>query len=73
MIAKKYRLTETQVKKVLHRKKPFFAYTLVANTIPNSYGYARIAIVLSAAQTRGSVNRNALRRHIYDLSLPHIE
>lgn len=73
MIAKKYRLTETQVKKVLHKKKPFFAYTLVANATANGLDHARIAIVLSGAQTRGSVNRNTLRRHIYDLSLPCIQ
>jgi hypothetical protein len=47
MIAKKYRLSENQVKKVLKKKKPFFAYGVVANVIANDVGYARIATILS--------------------------
>jgi ribonuclease P protein component len=72
MIAKRFRLQENQVKKVLQKKKPFFAYGVVANVIPNSLGYARIATILSGAQTRWSVNRNTLRRRVYDLSSPFI-
>jgi ribonuclease P protein component len=72
MIAKKYRLTENEVKKVLKKKKPFFAYGVVANVVANGLGHARIAMILSGAQTRWSVNRNTLRRHIYDLSRSHL-
>jgi ribonuclease P protein component len=72
MIAKKYRLTENEVKKVLKKKKPFFAYGVVANVVPNGLGHARVAMILSGAQTRWSVNRNTLRRRIYDLSSPYI-
>lgn len=35
MIAKKYRLQEREVKKVLHKGKPFFSYSIVFNVIPN--------------------------------------
>jgi ribonuclease P protein component len=73
MIAKKHRLTENEVKKVLAKRKPFFSHTLVANVFPNRFGYTRVGIVLSGKQTRGSVNRNTWRRMIYDLSLPYLE
>lgn len=33
MISKEYRLTEHELKKVLSRKKPFFSYVFVANTM----------------------------------------
>lgn len=72
MIAKIFRLNENQVKKVLQKKKPFFSYWIVANTIKNSLGHSRIGIVLNSAQTKWSVNRNRIRRHIYDLSAPYI-
>lgn len=68
MIAKKYRLKENEVQKVLRARKPFFSHTLVANIIPNKLWYSRIGIVLSAKQTRWSVNRNAFRRMMYNLS-----
>ena len=68
MIAKKYRLTENEVKKVLAKRKPFFSHMMVANVFANKLGHARIGIVLSAKQTRGSVNRNSFRRMIYDLT-----
>jgi ribonuclease P protein component len=72
MISKKNRLTENEVKKVLAKRKPFFSHTMVANVYPNKLGYARIGIVLSAKQTRGSVNRNSFRRMIYDLTVPSL-
>jgi hypothetical protein len=50
MIAKKYRLDEKEVKKVLAKRKPFFSHHLVANTLPNTYQHARIAIVLGGKQ-----------------------
>ncbi len=72
MIAKRFRLNENQVKKVLQKKKPFFSYWVVANTVKNTLEYSRISIILNSAQTKWSVNRNRLRRHIYDLSAPYI-
>lgn len=72
MIAKRFRLNENQVKKVLQKKKPFFSYGVVANVVKNELSYSRISIILSSAQTRWSVNRNRLRRRIYDLSEPYI-
>lgn len=72
MIAKPFRLNENQVKKVLQKKKPFFSYGVVANVIKNDLEYSRISIILSSTQTRWSVNRNRIRRHIYDLSAPYI-
>lgn len=70
MISKKYRLTENEVKKVLAKRKPFFSDHIVANVLPNKIGHARIGIVLSGKQTRGSINRNAYRRMIYDTTKP---
>jgi hypothetical protein len=52
MLAKKYRLTENQVKKVLQKKKPFFAYGVVANVVANELDHARIAMILSGTQTK---------------------
>jgi RNase P protein component len=72
MIAKKYRLIEKEVKKVLSRRKPFFAHEMVANVLPNTLGYARVAIVLGGKQAPGSVNRNFFRRRTYDLSYPFL-
>jgi len=72
MIAKKYRLTENEVKKVLAKRKPFFSRSIVANVLPNRLGHTRVGIVLSGKQTMRSVNRNTWRRMIYDLSLPHL-
>lgn len=68
MIAKKYRLTEWEIRKVFLRKKPFFSYLFVANIRKNSLGHARLAIFLSAKHARGSVNRNFFRRLFYDHS-----
>ncbi|MBP6981827.1 ribonuclease P protein component, partial [Candidatus Gracilibacteria bacterium] len=73
MIAKKNRLSENEVKKVLSKRKPFFSYGLIANTFPNRLGYARCGIVLSGKQTKGSVNRNFWRRLSYDTSFPYLE
>lgn len=52
MIAKKYRLTEKEVKKVLARRKPFFGRILIANTAPNRVGHARLGVILSSKQTK---------------------
>jgi len=66
MIAKKYRLSESEVRKVLSRKKPFFSYAWIANTKKNPQGISRFAILLSGKAARGSVNRNTFRRLFYD-------
>ena len=73
MIAKRFRLNENQIKKVLQKKKPFFSYWIVANIIKNNLEYSRVSIILSSAQTKWSVNRNRIRRHIYDISAPYIK
>lgn len=72
MIAKKYRLTEREVRKVLSRRKPFFSYMFIANILENHEENHRVAILLSGKVARGSVNRNFWRRHFYDISLPLI-
>ena len=66
MIAKKYRLGEMDIRKVLSRKKPFFSYSFIANTRKNPTGISRFAILLSGKVTPGSVNRNTFRRIFYD-------
>jgi len=73
MIAKEYRLTEREVRKVLSRRKPFFSYMFIANTLESKIEHGRIGILLSSKVARGSVNRNFWRRRFYDLSLKYIE
>ncbi|NRH20604.1 hypothetical protein HOO68_00985 [Candidatus Gracilibacteria bacterium] len=73
MISKEYRLTEREVKKVLNRKKPFFSYTCVANTLDIKNKHGRCGILLSSKCTKGSVNRNFWRRKFYDISLPFLD
>jgi ribonuclease P protein component len=68
MIAKQYRLSEKEVKKVLAQRKPFFSHHLVANMKENTLGYGRFALILSAKHAKGSVNRNHYRRLFYTLS-----
>ncbi len=73
MIAKEYRLTEREVRKVLSRRKPFFSYIFIANTSDNKEKHARVGILLSSKVARGSVNRNFWRRKFYDLSLQYLD
>ncbi len=73
MIAKKNRLTEYQLRKVLARKKPFFSYMFIANILQNKEKIGRAGILLSGKCTKWSVNRNFWRRKFYDLSLPYLE
>lgn len=72
MIAKEYRLTEREVRKVLSRRKPFFSYMFVANTLESKLEHGRVGILLSSKVARGSVNRNFWRRQFYDISLPYV-
>ncbi len=72
MISKKFRLNEKELGKVLRKKKPFFSYSLIANTFPNPLWHNRCAILLSGKQTKWSVNRNYFRRTLYDMSAPYL-
>jgi len=67
VIAKKYRLKEREVKKVLQKGKPFFSYSIVFNVIPNRLWYNRYAIVISAKSVPNNVVRNTYRRTFYDV------
>lgn len=67
MIAKKYRLKEREVKKVLHKGKPFFSYTIVFNVFPNKLEYSRFAIVIGRKSAVNNVVRNNYRRVFYDI------
>lgn len=73
MIAKKFRLTENEVKKVLRKRKAFFSHHLIANIEPTNKNIVRAGIVLSGKQAPGSVNRNSFRRILYDSLSSHIE
>ena len=66
MIGKKYRLKEREVKKVLHKGRPFFSYNLVINIWKNRLSYNRFAIVISGKSVSSAVERNAYRRAFYD-------
>ena len=73
MIAKKYRLQEREVKKVLHKGKPFFSYSIVFNVIPNRLWYSRFAIVIGSKSVPTNVVRNIYRRAYYDICQKHQE
>ena len=65
MIAKKYRLSNREVKKVLSKGRPFFSYSLVFKKIPSKLDYARFAIVISRKSVPNAVIRNSFRRYFY--------
>lgn len=67
MISKRYRLKEREVKKVLHKGKPFFSYSVVFNVIPNRLWYSRFAIVIGWKSVPTNVIRNTYRRLYYDI------
>jgi len=66
MLAKKYRLKEREVKKVLHKGKPFFSYTLVFNVFPHKLDQDKYAIVISGKSVPSNIVRNRYRRLFYD-------
>lgn len=67
MLAKKYRLREREVKKVLQKGKPFFSDNIVFNVIPNKLSHARFAIVISWKSVPNNVIRNNFRRMFYEV------
>jgi len=67
MISKKYRLTEREVKRVLHKWKPFFSYGIVLNSCKNKEWHNRFAIVLWWKSVNSNVERNFFRRKFYDI------
>ena len=73
MIAKKYRLKEREVKKVLQKGKPFFSYSIVFNRIPNRLRYSRFGIVISGKSVPNAIVRNIYRRIFYETCRPYIE
>jgi ribonuclease P protein component len=68
VLEKKYRLSEREVKKVLHKGKPFFSYSIVFNVFPNKLIYNRYAIVIGGKSVPNNVIRNMYRRAFYDIS-----
>jgi ribonuclease P protein component len=66
MIAKRFRLTESQIGKVLKNKKPFFSNLLIANAARNGLEVSRFALILSGKVAKTSVDRNFYRRRFYD-------
>lgn len=72
MLAKKYRLKEREVKKVLHKGKPFFSYSIVFNVFPNKLWYSRFGVVIWGKSVPTNVVRNTYRRLFYDISSKHI-
>lgn len=73
MLAKKFRLHEREVKKVLHKGKPFFSYSIVFNIIPNKLSYSRFAIVIWWKSVPNAVVRNMYRRMYYNLAHKYIK
>ncbi len=73
MIAKKYRLSEREVKKVLRNWKPFFSRGSVLNILPNEYWYNRYAIVISWKSVGTAICRNFFRRMYYNIASKNIQ
>ena len=65
MLAKKFRLTEREVKKVLQKWKPFFSYWIVLNTSRNIIWHNRYAIVIGSKSSWWAICRNFYRRLFY--------
>jgi ribonuclease P protein component len=72
MIAKRFRLTESQLGKVLKNKKPFFSHLLIANAARNGLEVSRFALILSGKVAKTSVDRNFYRRRFYDIVARHL-
>ncbi len=72
MLAKIYRLKEREVKKVLHKGKPFFSYSVVFNVFPNKLPHSRFAIVIWGKSVPTNVLRNLYRRKYYDICSKYI-
>jgi ribonuclease P protein component len=66
MLKKKYRLKEKDLKKVLHKWKPFFSYGLVLNYSKNKIPYNRFGVVIWWKSVDCNVERNYFRRVFYD-------
>ena len=73
MIAKKNRLSEREVKKVLRNWKPFFSWISVLNALSNDCGYNRYAIVISWKSVSSAVSRNFFRRLYYNMAWEYIQ
>lgn len=66
MIAKKFRLSEREVKKVLRKAKPFFSHGIVVNSAKNTSNMSRFAVVIGWKSVRNNVVRVFFRRKFYD-------
>ena len=66
MIAKKFRLCEHEVKKVLRARNAQFSDVFIGNIIQNKGGSSRFALVLSSKAAKTSVDRNFFRRRFFD-------
>jgi len=66
MIAKKFRLKEREVKKVLWKWKPFFSNGIVLNYISNKIWFNRFAIVIWSKSVNTNVTRVFFRRRFFD-------
>jgi len=73
MISKKHRLTEREVKRVLRKGKPFFAYHIVVNYTPNTLDHSRFWLVIGAKNIPTNVQRNFFRRRFYDISSKYLD
>lgn len=73
MLAKKYRLREKEVKKVLQKGKPFFSYNLAIKYFPSKISDVKFAIVIGWKSVSNNVVRNFYRRKFYDFCKKSLE
>ena len=67
MIAKKFRLKEKEVKKVLWKSKPFFSSWIVLNKKINKKPFNRFAIIIGWKSVNTNVTRVFFRRRFFDI------
>ena len=66
MIAKKFRLKEKEVKKVLWKSKPFFSSWIVLNKKINKKSFNRFTIIIGWKSVNTNVTRVFFRRRFFD-------
>jgi ribonuclease P protein component len=66
MIAKKFRLCEHEVKKVLRARNAQFSDVFIGNIIQSKGESSRFALVLSSKATKTSIDRNFFRRRFFE-------
>ncbi len=66
MLSKKYRLSRSQIKVLVKRGKGYKLGIIGVKVFPNQQSYSRFACVISKSVAKKAVQRNRLKRVIFD-------